>query len=209
MHFEDTAERFEGSRRVEAVVTAKGRRIDCDFVVVGVGTKPNDELAAAAGIAVDRGVLVDHTLRTDVADVYAAGDVASHDHPIFGRIRVEHFDNALKMGEHAARAMLEGDRAEPFADAHWFWSDQYDVNIQMAGFTRDWPDEHVVVRGSEAERQFVAFRLHEGAVRACLGVDRGRDVRRSLKLIAAEVVVDPVALADPEVDLRTLVLPRT
>jgi 3-phenylpropionate/trans-cinnamate dioxygenase ferredoxin reductase subunit len=203
MYFDDTAERFEGATRVGEVVTAKGRRIGCDFVVVGIGTQPNTEPADASGIAVERGILADPALRTNVAGVYAAGDVANHDNPLLGRIRVVQLDNAMKMGVHAAGSMLGGE--EPYSDPHWFWSDQYDCNIQMAGFTLDWAEEELVVRGSEADRSFVAFRLQDGAIRAALGINKGRDVRRSLKLIAAQARVDRSKLADEDVDLRTLV----
>ena len=207
MNFHDTVERFEGSGRVEAVATGKGTRIECDFAVVGIGTVPNTELAEDAQIPVDKGIKVGPSLRTDVAGVYAAGDIALHEHPVFGAIRVEHFDNAQSMGAHVARAMLGSD--EPFTDPHWFWSDQYDVNVQMAGFTLEWPDDEVVIRGSEADRKFVAFRLQDGAIRACFGINLGRDVRRSRALIEAQVPVEREALADPDVDLRTLAPPRS
>ena len=116
------------------------------------------------------------TLATSVPGVFAAGDVASHAHPVFGRVRVEHFDNAIKMGEHAARAMLGSPAA--FDDPHWFWSDQYDHQIQMGGVAAT---GEMVVRGSIEERSFCAFFLDEGgALRASVSLDWPRDVRRSL-----------------------------
>jgi 3-phenylpropionate/trans-cinnamate dioxygenase ferredoxin reductase subunit len=125
--------------------------------------------------------------------------VATHAHPLFGPIRVEHFDNAIKMGTHVAGSMV-GD-ATPFDDPHWFWSDQYDHQVQMGGvFLTD----RMVVRGALADRRFCAFFLDETDVlRASVSIDWPRDVRRSLPLIGA--VVDPASLADPDVDLRTLV----
>jgi 3-phenylpropionate/trans-cinnamate dioxygenase ferredoxin reductase subunit len=107
------------------------------------------------------------------------------------------------MGAHVAGTMLGGD--EPFADPHWFWSDQYDVNLQYAGFAMTW--DKVVTRGSLEERDGVAFYLNEGVLLAALGLNRGKDVRRAMKLIAARATPDEQALADEVVDLRTL-LPK-
>jgi 3-phenylpropionate/trans-cinnamate dioxygenase ferredoxin reductase component len=143
--------------------------------------------------------VVDERCRTSAEGVFAAGDMANHQHPVFGRrLRVEHFDNAVKMGTHVAGAMLGDDT--PFTDPHWFWSDQYDVNLQYAGFAHAW--DAVVIRGSLDERRFVAFYLNEGVLLGALGLNGGRDVRRSLKLIGSRP--DPERLKDPEVDLRGL-----
>jgi 3-phenylpropionate/trans-cinnamate dioxygenase ferredoxin reductase subunit len=184
------------------VRTTKGDTLEAEAVVVGVGIAPNSELAEAAGLDIDNGVAVDERCRTSAEGVYAAGDVANHLHPVFGRrIRVEHFDNALKMGTHVARVMLGKD--EPYEDPHWFWSDQYDVNLQYAGFAYQWDD--VVIRGSVEDRDFCAFYLNEGVLLACLGMNRGREVRRSMKLIAARARPDPASLRDDDVDLKSLV----
>ncbi len=110
MHFHEAAERFEGDGRFEALVTNEGRRIEGDFAVVGVGVEPVTEVASAGDVPVDNGIPVDATLRTAVEGVWAIGDVARHDHPVFGPVRVEHFDNAVKMGEHVARNLLGGGR---------------------------------------------------------------------------------------------------
>ena len=200
MFFGDTVERFEGEGQVERVVTRGGRVIDADLVVVGVGTEPNAEVMHGEGLASNGGIAVDSALQTSYPRVFSAGDVATHDHPLFGRVRVEHFDNAVKMGAHVARSML-GD-PQPFADPHWFWSDQYESQIQMGGvFLTD----RMVLRGSLEERSFCAFCLDDdGVLRASISLDWPRDCRRSLALIGAGVVVDPAALADPDVDLRTL-----
>jgi 3-phenylpropionate/trans-cinnamate dioxygenase ferredoxin reductase subunit len=200
MLFRDAPERLEGSATVEAVVTREGRKLGCDLVVIGVGTQPATE-AAPEGADTANGIAVDPTLATGVPNVWAAGDVANHDHPVFGRIRVEHFDNAIKMGETAARNMLGA--AEVFDDPHWFWSDQYDSNIQMAGFAASW--DTTVIRGSLEERRFAAFLLKDGVLRSALTFDLPRDARRSMPLIRAGARPDPTALADPDVDLRKLV----
>lgn len=204
MFFRDAAERFEGDGRFEVLHTKEGRAIEGDFAVVGVGVEPVTEVVAGTDVAVDNGVLVDPALQTNVPGVFAAGDVARHDHPVFGRIRVEHFDNAMKMGQAAARNMLG--RNEVFDDPHWFWSDQYDVNIQMAGFATEWDD--VIVRGSLEERRFAAFLLKDGVLRSTFTMNWPRDVRRSMPLIKAQVRPDPELLADPEFDLRTLAPPK-
>jgi len=201
----DAVERIEGDGRFEAVVTRGGRRVEGAFAVVGVGVEPVIDAVAGTGIASEGGILVDASLQTIVPGVFAAGDVARHDHPLFGSIRVEHYDNAVKMGEVAARNMLG--HAEVFDDPHWFWSDQYDANIQMAGFAPEW--DEMVVRGSMEERSFAAFLLKDGVLRSVFSLSWPRDVRRCLPLIAAQVRPDAKQLADPGFDLRTLVPGRS
>jgi 3-phenylpropionate/trans-cinnamate dioxygenase ferredoxin reductase component len=205
MLFSDTVQRFEGDGRVEAVVTSSGRRIECDFVVVGVGVQPNVEIAAGTELRVGDGIAIGPALETNVSGIFAAGDVALHDHPRFGPIRVEHFDNALRMGQAAARNMLGAN--EVFDDPHWFWSDQYDVNIQMAGVAASGDD--VVFRGSIEDRSFCAFFLSGGVLLSAVSVNRARDVRRAMPLIRAGARPDPEALRDQDVDLRTLLPPRS
>jgi len=182
------------------VETDHGEALEGDAVVIGAGIIPNTELAEAAGLEVENGIAVDARCATIADGVFAAGDVASHDHPIFGRIRVEHFDNALKMGAHAARAMLGSE--DPFDDPHWFWSDQYDVNLQMGGFAATW--DEIVVRGSVEDRDFTAFYLQDGRVRSVLSIGRPRDVRRGMRLIKAGVRPDVDALRDEDVDIASL-----
>jgi 3-phenylpropionate/trans-cinnamate dioxygenase ferredoxin reductase subunit len=202
MHFSDSVERFEGDGRLERVVTDSGTEIDADVAVVGVGTEPAVELMAGTGLDQGGGIPVGPGLETAVQGVFAVGDVARHDHPVFGPIRVEHYDNAIKMGEHAAHAMLGS--SEVFDDPHWFWSDQYDSKVEMAGYAPTW--DRMIVRGSLEERSFCAFLLDDGGViRSTASLDWKRDVRRSFGLIKAQAAPDPTALADPDVDLRTLV----
>ena len=203
MIFRDGAERFEGDGRFETLVSKEGRRIEGDFAVVGVGVEPVTDVAGD-DVPVENGIPVDATLRTSVEGVWAIGDVARHDHPVFGSIRVEHFDNALKMGEHVAKNLL-GTPAV-FDDAHWFWSDQYDANIQMAGFATEWDD--MVVRGSIDERSFSAFLLKDGRLLSTFSMNRKFDVRRSMPLILAKAHPDREQLADPEFDLRQLHPPK-
>jgi 3-phenylpropionate/trans-cinnamate dioxygenase ferredoxin reductase subunit len=202
MLFNEAVASFEGDGRLEAVVTSGGKRIDADVAIVGVGTEPSVELMAGTGLDQGGGIPVGPALETSVPGVFAAGDVARHDHPVFGPIRVEHFDNAIKMGETAARNMLGA--GETFDDPHWFWSDQYDSQVQMAGVAATW--DRTVVRGSIEDRSFCAFLLDaDGVVRSSVSLDWKRDVRRSFGLVSAQAAPDPKALADPDVDLRTLV----
>ena len=201
--FDDEVERFEGDARVERVVTRSGHTIECDMVVVGIGTEPNGELMPGEGTAPGGGIEVGPTLETAFTGVFAAGDVATHEHPIFGPIRVEHYDNAIKMGEHAARNLLGAGAV--FDDPHWFWSEQYDHELQMAGVVPQVDDLEMVVRGSLEDRRFCAFLLDdEGVLRGSVSLDRPRDCRRSLKLIRAQAAPPRAALADPDVDLREL-----
>lgn len=201
-HFGHGVERFEGTGRVEAVVAGSGKRIGCDFVVIGVGIEPNLGVVEGTGVRIDDGIVVDQLCRTNVEGIYAAGDVANHWHPIFERrVRVEHWDNALKQGAAAARAMM-GSEA-PFDDPHWFWSDQYDHNLQSIGLVFD--GDEMVIRGSLEERSFLAFYMKDGLLRAAVGLNRGRDVRRCGPLIRARRPLDPDALRDEDVDLKRLV----
>jgi 3-phenylpropionate/trans-cinnamate dioxygenase ferredoxin reductase subunit len=198
---EDAVAAFEGAGRVERVRTKKGRVLACDFVVAGIGIVPNTELLAAAGAKVDNGVLVDEHCRTTLPDVYAAGDVANHLHPLFGRLRVEHWNNGYQQGRAAARAMLGG--PEPYDYLHTFWSDQYEHTIEYVGFAADW--DRLVFRGEPASRKFLGFYSKDGIVRAVVGLDRGGDpedpkneseLRAAATLIRDRVRVDPARLAE-------------
>ena len=201
LHLGEGVAAFEGASRVERVVTSAGRRIECDLVVMGVGIEPAVDVTPGSGIEVENGIVVDDLCRASVEGVYAAGDVANHEHPLFGRVRVEHWLNAIEQGAAAARSMLG--KGSPYGELHWFWSDQYDANIQYAGHRTG--GEKLVVRGSLEERKFVAFYTDGGVVRAAAAVNSGRDLRRSFGLIRSRVPVDPTALRDPDTDLRTLV----
>lgn len=203
MIFRDGAERFEGDGRFEAMVTKEGRRIEGDFAVVGVGVEPVTDVATD-GLTVDNGIPVDATLKTEAEGVWAIGDVARHDHPVFGPIRVEHFDNGMKMGEHVAKNLLGANAV--FDDAHWFWSDQYDAEIQMSGFATEWDD--MVVRGSIEDRSFSAFLLKDGQLLSTFSMNRKFDVRRSMPLIATKAHPERAKLEDPEFDLRELHPPK-
>jgi 3-phenylpropionate/trans-cinnamate dioxygenase ferredoxin reductase subunit len=204
---EDSVAAFEGTRRVERVRTRKGQLLPCDLVVAGIGIVPNGELLRAAGGAVENGVLVDERCRTSLSQIYAAGDVANHLHPLFGRLRVEHWNNADRQGAYVARSMLGRD--EPYDYMHSFWSDQYEHVIEYVGFAASW--DRLVFRGRPESRKFLGFYLKDRMVLAAVGLDRGGDPEdpksdSELKLVAdlirRRVAVDPTRLADENVDLH-------
>jgi 3-phenylpropionate/trans-cinnamate dioxygenase ferredoxin reductase component len=202
MIFEEQVSGFEGRGRVERIVTQSGRRIECDFAVVGVGVEPVVDVVMGSGIEVDNGLVVDEYCRTNAEGVFAAGDVTNHYHPIFKqRMRVEHWHNALNQGAAAARNMIG--MGSVYDGIHWFWSDQYDYNLQYVGFHKDW--DKLVVRGSLENRDFIAFYVKDGLIAAAIGMNRGRDIRRATALIKARAAVETNQLRDDDVDLRKLV----
>jgi 3-phenylpropionate/trans-cinnamate dioxygenase ferredoxin reductase subunit len=201
----DQVAAFEGTERLEAVVTAAGHRIECDFAVVGIGIEPK---IPAVAVAQENGILADELCRASTADVYVAGDVANHLHPLFGRIRVEHFNNAEKQGAAAARSMLGS--AAPYDYVHSFWSDQYEHKVEYAGHVATW--DEFVVRGNVDEGKLVGFYLVDGVVRAAVGLDRGGDPELDLDgemaacahLVAMRARPARGVLADERTDLWSL-----
>ena len=200
---------FEGSERVEVAVTASGRRVPCDFAVAGVGIEP--QMPAFAGSSVRRsdGILVDERCRAGHPDVFAAGDVANQLHPLFGRVRVEHFNNAEKQGRAAARSMLGA--TAPYDYVHTFWSDQYEHKLEYVGHADSW--DRFVVRGSLEDRQLIGFYLRDGVLRAAVGLDRGGDpeldedleMAACARLVGQRATPAPDQLADEALDLWSLV----
>jgi 3-phenylpropionate/trans-cinnamate dioxygenase ferredoxin reductase subunit len=170
-------------------------------VVVGVGSSPRIELAADAGIEVDGGILVDGLGRTSVPDVYAAGDVTRFWSPLFEeRIRVEHFQTAQRQGFAVGRAMAGA--TVPYAEAPWFWSDQYDLNVQYAGAGLAW--DETVTRGIFGTPPFSAFYLRQGSIIGVAGINDHHTVSRARHAMEARAVISPRQLADPAFDLRQL-----
>jgi 3-phenylpropionate/trans-cinnamate dioxygenase ferredoxin reductase subunit len=191
---------FEGASAVERVRTSDGRTLDCDFVVVGVGVRPRTAIAADGGLYVDDGIVVDEHLQTSTHRVFAAGDVAMAAHPLYGRIRVEHWANALRQGPAAARNMLG--RSEVFDHVPYFFSDQYDVGMEYAGYARRW--DRIVFRGDPASREFIAFWLVGDRVVAGMNVNVWDVTDHIQDLVRSGVQVDDRRLADPDVPLEDL-----
>jgi NADPH-dependent 2,4-dienoyl-CoA reductase/sulfur reductase-like enzyme len=183
---------FAGSDRVEGVVLSDGTTIEADVVVVGVGVAPNTGWLEGSGLNIDNGVVCDESCLA-APGVVAAGDVARWPNRRFGEVmRVEHWDNAQEQGAHAARRLLHGDgeHAEAYVPVPWFWSDQYDRKLQLAG--RSGPDDEVViVDGSLEERRFVALYGRAGRLVGVLGFNRPALVMRYRQQIA-----DGMAWAD-------------
>ena len=199
--FSDTVAAFEGTDRVERVVTKTGLRIACDLAVVGVGVEPIVNLLDGSGAHIDNGIVVDEYCATTVAGIYAAGDVANHYHPVFGRrIRVEHWQNAMRQGANAAKNMLG--QQVPYDEIPWFWSDQYDANIQYAGYHTSY--DELIVRGQLEIGSFAAFYMNGGVIDAAVSMNNAKDVRRAIPLIKSRRQFDPQLLRDESVDLRSL-----
>jgi 3-phenylpropionate/trans-cinnamate dioxygenase ferredoxin reductase component len=201
MVLEDGVAALEGDGAISAVRTSKGRRIECDFAVIGVGVIPRVSLAEAAGLTVENGVQVDAACRTSAPNVFAAGDVANAWHPFYERhIRVEHWANALNQGPAAARAML-GD-AVSYDRIPYFFSDQYDVGMEYSGYATDW--DEVVFRGDPQSGEFVAFWLADGRVVGGMNVNVW-DVNAHVQaLIRSRRQVDAAALRDTDTPLESL-----
>jgi 3-phenylpropionate/trans-cinnamate dioxygenase ferredoxin reductase subunit len=188
------------------ISTAAGD-VDADVLVVGVGTVPSTELAEQAGLPAGHGIEVDECFATAAPGIYAIGDVAAQHLPGHGRrVRVEHHDTAIRHGRVAARNML-GQR-EPFADVHWFWSDQFDHTISSAGLIpgSDGPGE-LVIRGSLEQRSFSAFSLDGDRVRAVISLNRPRDVLDARRLIARDHSATAAQLRDESLPLKRLAAP--
>ncbi len=195
---------FRGAGRLEAAVTTAGDTIPCDVAVIGVGVAPAAAFLEGSGMALENGVLTDELCRASVPDVFAAGDVANWWHPTWQeRLRLEHYDNAVNQGAAAAKSMLGA--GEPYTPIPYFWSDQYDLNLQYRGHASRW--DEIILRGEPAERSFSAFYLLGGRLRACLSVNRSQDQEAAERLIAAGTPVDGRRLADETVDIGRLAEP--
>jgi 3-phenylpropionate/trans-cinnamate dioxygenase ferredoxin reductase subunit len=195
---------LHGTGRVEAVELVDGTRIDCGLVVVGVGVVPNAELAAGAGLQVANGIVVDALGRTSAPRVLAAGDCAAmpcaYSPTASMPVRLESIQAAADGAKAAASVVTSRDR--PCNAVPWFWSDQYDAKLQMAGLS-DAADE-LVLRGDPASGRFTAFYLRDGRLVAALSVSRPGEHMQSRKLVAARVQARAQQLADPSFDLQAL-----
>ena len=183
------------------VALSDGRELVCDAVVIGIGLIPNDELARDAGLECDGGIVVDAQCHTSDPDILAAGDVASwHCHWAGRRKRLESWQNAQEQGIAAARSALGHDvNHQPLP---WFWSDQYDTNLQIYGMPD--PSHRVVVRGDCQSDSFVLFYLDGNQIRSALGPNAARDLRFARRLIESRKSIDPKLLADTHVPLSKL-----
>ena len=197
----DGVESFEGSGAVAAVRATSGRRIECDFAVVGIGVLPRTSLATDAGLQTGNGIAVDARLHASAPDIFAAGDVANAWHPFYQRpVRLEHWANALHQGPAAAQAMLG--QPVSYDRIPYFFSDQYDAGMEYSGFAPEW--DEVVFRGDREGGEFIAFWLRDARVVAGMNVNVW-DVNDHIQaLIRSRQPVTVAALADPDTPLDSL-----
>src|SRR5882757_218799 len=195
-------EAIEGDGKVERVI-AGGKNYDADIVLVGIGVVPCDELAVHAGLASEDGIVVDQNARTGDPHIWAAGDCTRH----VGRegyyIRLECVQNAIDQAKHAALAMVG--RPKTYSEVPWFWSDQYDLKLQIAGLARS--SDRLVLRGDPAARKFAVFHLRDGAVAAVEAVNAAPEYMIGRKLIADGATVAPERLADLTVPMKQMASP--
>jgi 3-phenylpropionate/trans-cinnamate dioxygenase ferredoxin reductase subunit len=187
--------------RAAAVRLDDGRRIACDAVLVGVGAVPNDELAREAGLECDGGIVVDEAARTSDDAIYAMGDVTRRPLPLYGRMfRLESVPNALEQAKQAAAAICG--RPPPAPETPWFWSDQYDLKLQIAGVPFDIDD--LVVRGDPAGARFAIFHMRGDRIQAVEAVNAPAEFMGGKSLIGAQTPVSRAKLADPAVSMKAV-----
>jgi 3-phenylpropionate/trans-cinnamate dioxygenase ferredoxin reductase component len=192
-------EHFEGAGRVQRAVCADGSVYPADMVVVGVGAAPATDLAAAAGLPCDNGIVVDQYCRTDDPLIYAAGDCTSHPSPHFGgRQRLESVDNAFEQAKSAALNML--DRAVTYDRVPWFWSDQFDAKLLIVGLSIG--HDRTVLRGDPAGGSFSVCYLRKNELLALEAINHSKDYMAARKLIQDRVPLDLARLADASIALK-------
>ena len=190
--------RFAGGARVDSIETADGARYECDLAVVGIGVVPNVELAAAAGLVCDDGIVVDEHGRTSDERIAAAGDCTRFAHRLAaGPVRLESVQNVVEQARAAAASFTGSPR--PYTEVPWFWSDQYDLKLQIAGLAG--ASDQLAVRGDPAAGGFAVCRFREGVLVAVEAVDRPRDFMFGKRLIAARWSGSPAVLEDPATDM--------
>lgn len=193
---------FAGRTSVTAVETLSGDEIPCECVIVGIGIEPNTELADRAGLECDDGIVVDGCASTEVTGIVAAGDCTTHPHALIDRrVRLESVQNAIEQGKAAAHSLF-GPPFE-FDDVPWFWSDQYDIKLQIAGFAADYDD--TVVRGDPERRRFSVHYMRGKRLIAVDAINQPRDFLIGKKLLAARAELPPEVIADEAEDLTAFV----
>jgi len=186
--------------QVRSVHTADGREFAAGCVVVGIGVTPDDRVADAAGLACDRGIIVDECSRSSDAGIVAAGDCTARRMPDGRLLRLESVQNAVEQGKSAAAALMGRER--PFRATPWFWSDQFDVKLQMAGLSHGY--DQVIARGDLEKPAFSAFYLREGRLIAVDSLNRIADHMLAKRLLDNALSPTPEQIADPTFDLHEL-----
>ncbi|AKH69360.1 Pyridine nucleotide-disulfide oxidoreductase/Reductase C-terminal [Spongiibacter sp. IMCC21906] len=198
-------EAITGDNKVRGVKLADGNSIDCDLVVIGVGVIPETELAEKAGLKIDNGIVVDEHARTSHPDIVAAGDCTSHYNPIYKTtLRLESVQNATDQARIAAKTLCG--KPVVYNALPWFWSDQYDLKLQIAGLSQGF--DQVVVRGSvESGRSFAAFYYKEGRMIAVDAVNRPKEFMMSKRALTEGKTADPKLVADESVEVKDIFIP--
>ena len=192
---------FVGADRVTAVETSDGRNFACDVAIVGIGIEPNVELAARAGLECSNGIIVDELARTADPNIVAAGDCTNHPLPLLERrVRLESVPNAIHQAKVAAATLLGS--PSPYSEVPWFWSDQYDLKLQIAGLSTGY--DEVVLRGDPATRSFAAFYLRAGQLLAVDAINSPKEFIAGKKLVAGRARIAPDVLRDPKTDLAAI-----
>lgn len=192
---------FAGNRRLKSVVLDDGEEIRADLVVIGAGILPNTELALQAGLEVADGIVVDDRCQTSDPHVYAVGDCTAHPNGIYGRqLRLESVHNALEQAKTAARNICG--KKSHYCEVPWFWSDQFDLKLQIAGLSDGYDD--IVIRGNPANRAFACLYLREGRLIAVDAVNFPKDFMQSKALIAAGAIIAKERLSDADISLKEL-----
>ncbi len=189
-----------GDKHVEGVRLADGSTVRADLVIIGVGVIPNIDLAESAGLTIDNGIAVDEFATTNDADIVAAGDCTNHYNPIYQRkLRLESVQNATDQAKIAAKSICG--KPQAYSALPWFWSDQYDLKLQIAGLSQGF--DKVIIRGdSEQGRSFAAFYFCEGRFIAVDAINRPKEFMMSKRALTSGQNVDPLKLPDDSIDIK-------
>ena len=191
-----------GEQTLNQVICADGTAIDADMAIIGIGVIANTELASDAGLTVDNGILVNALAQTSHSDIVAAGDCTNHPNPILNRnLRLESVPNATEQAKAAAASLCGIEK--PYAELPWFWSDQFDVKLQIAGMNQGYTE--AVVRGDiDNGRSFSVFYTANNKILAADCINRPKDFMLAKKLILQNTDCDPATLADENIELKSL-----
>jgi 3-phenylpropionate/trans-cinnamate dioxygenase ferredoxin reductase subunit len=197
------AQAFEGDQKLSGVRLADGTVLPADLALVGIGLIPNEDLAHSAGLACDNGIVVDALCRTEDPNIFAIGDVTRHPNEVYGRtLRLESVHNALEQAKTAAGAIMGRDK--PYNQVPWFWSDQYDIKLQIAGLSEGYA--HTVLRGDQDQNSFAVFYFKEDVLIACDAVNAPAEYMAARMMIAKGAKPDRAMLVDMEVPMKEIMV---
>jgi 3-phenylpropionate/trans-cinnamate dioxygenase ferredoxin reductase subunit len=192
---------LEGDPLVDAVVLSDGRRLDADLIVVGIGMIPNSELADAAQLDVHNGIVVDAFMRTEDPAIYAIGDCCNHENVFLQRrLRLESVPNAVEQARVCAAAICG--KPQPYGAVPWFWSDQFDLKLQMVGLSEGY--DEFVIRGDMSKESFCAFYLRKGVLISADAVNRPAEFMAAKRMVTDRATVTAAQLKDESIPLKTL-----